>query len=228
MYYGHLTSGKFTASSSNRQAGRLGKVEKVGTCVCLIMVIDASITVHKILETSLGREDYEVVSFPDGIEAMHWLAADNSHRPDLVILDIELPRLSGYLVIQRLKASPAFVSMPNLYTQPTQRHCRPSQGQAGRCKCASRQAVENSRIIGDGTKARSAGGQFVNNEATFQKMEEEAQSHLDQFNKAWEAWQTSNDQVLRAFNWLSRRRVPFCWSPEQNKFVLGEPGAGTS
>lgn len=72
----------------------------------LIMVIDDSPTVRKVVETSLGREGFLVTSFPDGIEAMRWLASAESRVPDLVLLDIGLPRLDGYEVARRLKAKP--------------------------------------------------------------------------------------------------------------------------
>ena len=74
----------------------------------LIMVIDDSQTVRKIIATCLGREGFAVVSFPDGVEAMRWLSQPNARIPDLVILDIGLPKLDGYEVARRLKAKPQF------------------------------------------------------------------------------------------------------------------------
>ncbi|HEX4208738.1 MAG TPA: response regulator [Ktedonobacteraceae bacterium] len=72
-----------------------------------VMVIDDSATVRKIIETCLGREGFEVMGFPDGVEAMRWLN-QTSRVPDLVILDIGLPKLDGYDVARRLKAKPQF------------------------------------------------------------------------------------------------------------------------
>jgi DNA-binding response OmpR family regulator len=74
----------------------------------LIMVIDDSSTVRKIIETALGREGFKVVSFPDGIEAMRWLAQPDAPVPDVITLDIGLPKLDGYEVARRLKAQPQF------------------------------------------------------------------------------------------------------------------------
>ena len=70
------------------------------------MVIDDSPTVRKVVETSLGREGFVVISFPDGMEAMRWLASAEGRIPDLVLLDIGLPRLDGYEVARQLKAKP--------------------------------------------------------------------------------------------------------------------------
>jgi twitching motility two-component system response regulator PilG len=74
----------------------------------LVMVIDDSATVRKIVETCLGREGFEVQGFPDGVEAMRWLAGPYGRVPDLVILDIGLPKMDGYEVARRLKTKPQF------------------------------------------------------------------------------------------------------------------------
>ncbi len=74
----------------------------------LVMVIDDSTTVRKIIETCLGRQGFEVKGFPDGVEAMRWLTEPGSSVPDLVILDIGLPKMDGYEVARRLKTKPQF------------------------------------------------------------------------------------------------------------------------
>ncbi|HLZ59384.1 MAG TPA: response regulator [Ktedonosporobacter sp.] len=76
----------------------------------LVMVIDDSATVRKIIETCLGREGFEVKGFTDGVEAMKWLTEPYSRPPDLVILDIGLPKMDGYEVARRLKTKPQFAS----------------------------------------------------------------------------------------------------------------------
>jgi twitching motility two-component system response regulator PilG len=74
----------------------------------LVMVIDDSTTVRKIVETCLGREGFEVKSFADGVEAMRWFTTPQARIPDLVILDIGLPRMDGYDVARHFKAKPQF------------------------------------------------------------------------------------------------------------------------
>ncbi len=74
----------------------------------LIMVIDDSTTVRKIIETCLGRKGFEVQSFSDGVEAMRWLTSPDMRVPDLVILDVGLPKMDGYEVARRLKTKPQF------------------------------------------------------------------------------------------------------------------------
>ena len=74
----------------------------------LIMVIDDSATIRNILQVSLGREKFPVIAFADGVEAMRWFAQPEARIPDLVLLDIGLPRLDGFEVARRLKSRPQF------------------------------------------------------------------------------------------------------------------------
>ncbi|HVB21247.1 MAG TPA: response regulator [Ktedonobacteraceae bacterium] len=75
----------------------------------LVMIIDDSPTVRKIIETSLKREGFDSVSFPDGIEALRAITEHSLPRiPDLVILDIGLPKMDGYEFARRLKSKPQF------------------------------------------------------------------------------------------------------------------------
>ena len=70
------------------------------------MVIDDSATVRKIVETCLRREGFDVLSIPDGVEALRWFMQPNVRVPDLIILDIGLPKMDGYEVARRLKSKP--------------------------------------------------------------------------------------------------------------------------
>ncbi len=69
----------------------------------LVMIIDDSLTVRKIMETSLKREGFASVSYPDGIEALRALNERRHPIPDLVLLDIGLPKMDGYEVARHLK-----------------------------------------------------------------------------------------------------------------------------
>jgi twitching motility two-component system response regulator PilG len=71
-----------------------------------VMVVDDSATIRKILETCLRRQGYSVDSFPDGVEALRWLVESQHAVPDLIILDVTLPKMDGYEVARRLKAKP--------------------------------------------------------------------------------------------------------------------------
>ncbi len=75
----------------------------------LVMVIDDSTTVRKIIETCLGREGFEVIGFADGVQAIRWLT-ESARVPNLVILDIGLPKMDGYEVARCLKTKEQFHS----------------------------------------------------------------------------------------------------------------------
>lgn len=74
----------------------------------LVMIIDDSLTVRKIIETSLKREGFDSVSYSDGIEAIRALNEKRHRIPDLVILDIGLPKMDGYEVARHLKTKQQF------------------------------------------------------------------------------------------------------------------------
>jgi chemosensory pili system protein ChpA (sensor histidine kinase/response regulator) len=59
----------------------------------LIMVVDDSITMRKVTTRVLERNDMEVVTAKDGLDAVEKL---QDRVPDLVLLDIEMPRMDGY------------------------------------------------------------------------------------------------------------------------------------
>ncbi len=74
----------------------------------LVLVIDDSSTICTIIEMCLHREGYEVRSFSDGVFAMQWLRSQEARIPDLVVVDLCLPKLDGYGVIRYLRTQMAF------------------------------------------------------------------------------------------------------------------------
>lgn len=59
----------------------------------LVMVVDDSITMRKVTSRVLESHDYEVITARDGVEATELL---QDRIPDLMLLDIEMPRMDGY------------------------------------------------------------------------------------------------------------------------------------
>ncbi len=74
-----------------------------------ILVVDDEIYIVHILDFSLGMEGYEVVTALDGEQA---LEKARSEKPDLIVLDIMMPKLDGYETCKRLKADPETKGMP--------------------------------------------------------------------------------------------------------------------
>jgi len=67
-----------------------------------ILVVDDEIYIVHILDFSLGMEGYEVVTALDGEQALEKL---QSERPDLIVLDIMMPKLDGYEVCKAIKSN---------------------------------------------------------------------------------------------------------------------------
>ena len=76
----------------------------------LIFVIDDSLVVRKTLEFSLRQAAVEVISFNDGVEALRWMTTPEARIPNLVFVDISMPKMNGYEVIRRFKSKPTFAN----------------------------------------------------------------------------------------------------------------------
>lgn len=74
-----------------------------------IMVIDDSQTIRRTAETLLAREGYEVITAQDGFEALSKIA---DYQPDVIFVDIMMPRLDGYQACALIKANPRFTQVP--------------------------------------------------------------------------------------------------------------------
>jgi twitching motility two-component system response regulator PilG len=75
----------------------------------VVLVVDDSPTVRKIVQLTLQREHIRVVTAGDGLSA---LAAVADEQPDLILLDIMLPRMDGYNICQVVRKNMAYRDMP--------------------------------------------------------------------------------------------------------------------
>ena len=77
----------------------------------LVMVIDDSLTVRKIVEVTCRRQGLDCVSYADGVEALRALH-DHIHAiPDLLLLDVGLPQMDGYRLLRHFRFRSAFAHM---------------------------------------------------------------------------------------------------------------------
>ncbi len=96
---------------------RTGKAgEAVGASALLdatrrtcIMVVDDSHTVRRVTTRLLARHDMDVVTARDGTDA---LALLHGHTPDLLLLDVEMPRMDGLELTRRLRESRQWRQLP--------------------------------------------------------------------------------------------------------------------
>lgn len=94
-----------------------------------IMVVEDHEDNRQILRDLFGSVDYDMIEAWDGETALTLLA---SQRPDLILMDIQLPGIDGYEVTRRIKADPALRDIPII-------------------------AVTSYALSGDDEKAREAG-----------------------------------------------------------------------
>ncbi len=74
-----------------------------------VMVIDDSNTIRRSAEIFLGQAGCEVVLAEDGFDA---LAKISDHHPDVIFMDIMMPRLDGYQACALIKRNPRFAPTP--------------------------------------------------------------------------------------------------------------------
>ncbi len=74
-----------------------------------ILVVEDNEAIREILRNYLSRSGFEVVTVVDGIEA---LLKVSDYRPDLILMDMGLPKLNGWQTTQRLRARPESARIP--------------------------------------------------------------------------------------------------------------------
>lgn len=94
-----------------------------------ILVVEDQEDNRKIMRDLLTNADYEVIEAVTGDEGV---AMAQTHAPDIILMDIQLPGLDGYEATRQIKANPALHHIPII-------------------------AVTSYALSGDETKAREAG-----------------------------------------------------------------------
>jgi CheY-like chemotaxis protein len=95
-----------------------------------ILVVEDQPDNRQIIRDMLAPTDYEITEVESGEEA---LAAVAKQRPDLILMDIQLPIMDGYTATRQIKADPAMRSIPIIASRPMR--------SAGRRRRRARRAV---------------------------------------------------------------------------------------
>ena len=74
-----------------------------------VLVIDDSNTIRRTAEVLLNKAGYEVITAADGFEAM---SVVSDQRPDIIFVDIMMPRLDGYQTCKLIKHNRFFKNTP--------------------------------------------------------------------------------------------------------------------
>ena len=74
-----------------------------------ILVVEDQPDSRRIIRDMLASTDYEIIEAENGEEA---LAAVGKQRPDLILMDVQLPIMDGYTATRRIKTDPTLRSIP--------------------------------------------------------------------------------------------------------------------
>ena len=74
-----------------------------------VMVVDDSITVRRVTQRLLERNGMRVITARDGLDAVSLL---QDHVPDIILLDIEMPRMDGYEVAAHVRNDERLKDVP--------------------------------------------------------------------------------------------------------------------
>jgi chemosensory pili system protein ChpA (sensor histidine kinase/response regulator) len=75
----------------------------------LALVVDDSITMRRVTQRLLERNGFRVLTAKDGVEAVSVL---QDHRPDIILLDVEMPRMDGYEFARHVRNNAETVNVP--------------------------------------------------------------------------------------------------------------------
>ena len=74
-----------------------------------VMIVDDSVTVRKVTSRLMERQGWDVVTAKDGMDAMSQL---QDIYPDIVLLDIEMPRMDGFEVLRSVRRDERLKDLP--------------------------------------------------------------------------------------------------------------------
>ncbi len=75
----------------------------------LVMVVDDSLTVRKITSRLLTREGFEIITAKDGLDALQVIG---ENVPDVILLDIEMPRMDGFEFAKTIRSDAKLAHIP--------------------------------------------------------------------------------------------------------------------
>jgi len=74
-----------------------------------ILTCDDEKHIVRLIQVNLERQGYEVITAYNGVECLEKVQED---RPDLIVLDVMMPEMSGFEVLEKLKSNPNTETIP--------------------------------------------------------------------------------------------------------------------
>ena len=85
------------------------KRSKIGQSILKVMVVDDSVSIRTVVTRLLQRQGWQVQSANDGVDAIEKL---RDYRPDIILLDVEMPRMNGYEFMSTFRSQEDFTNVP--------------------------------------------------------------------------------------------------------------------
>ncbi len=103
---GSILSGQKRTTQNDADANALGSNEVIRKKV---LVVEDSSTIRKVISITLRQKGFEIIEAGDGLEALSRL---NDTKPDLILLDIILPKMDGYKILAIIRENTEFRDIP--------------------------------------------------------------------------------------------------------------------
>jgi len=95
--------------SEQEAAMRAGLEAGMADAPATVMVVDDSVTVRKVTQRFLVRESFDVLLAKDGVDALRQL---EERIPDVMLVDVEMPRMDGFDLTRALRKDPRYRGIP--------------------------------------------------------------------------------------------------------------------
>lgn len=77
-----------------------------------VLLVEDDAEIRDLLQDFLEEEGFDVVPAGNGKQALDYLSSADASRPDVVVLDLMMPLVTGWQVMERMKSDPALAEVP--------------------------------------------------------------------------------------------------------------------
>jgi CheY-like chemotaxis protein len=109
-----------------------------------ILIVDDEPVIIELLQVNLKLEGYDIVTAADGQEALEKAAAE---RPDLIILDIMMPKMDGWTALAELLKDPSTADVPVIFLTARAQQADLKRGQESNVAAYITKPFEPSELI---------------------------------------------------------------------------------
>src|SRR5689334_22162272 len=94
-------------------------IEPPNTLRKTVLLVEDDLAIRDVLQDQLEEEGHDVVPATNGRQAIEYLTLDATSTPDLIILDLMTPIVTGWQVLERLRADPTLARIPVIVVTAT-------------------------------------------------------------------------------------------------------------